>query len=201
MTQDKLNLVILRDAAGQTAVIQRSDQQDVVEARLDDGRIIRLPASEVTPLDDGNFLARVRFDAIAAAADSIVVPVIEEQVTVSRRVVEAGRVRITKTVHTDEAHIDEPLLHEVVQVDRQPVNEFVDEAPPMRTEGDTLIVPLVEEVLVVEKRLLVREELRITRQQTEKRHAETVTLRREDAHVERLQPDQARSDHQGEENP
>jgi uncharacterized protein (TIGR02271 family) len=201
MTQDELNLIILRDAAGQTAVVQRSDQDDVVEARLDDGRIIRLPTSEVSRQDDGAYVSRVRFDEVAAAAESIVVPVVEEQVTVTRRDVETGRVRITKTVHTDQAEIDEPLLQDVVQVERQPVNAYVDAAPPIRTEGDTLIVPLVEEVLVVEKRLLVREELRITRQQTEKRHAETITLRREDAQVERLQSDQTRSEDQGEDNP
>jgi len=57
---------------------------------------------------------------------------------------------------------------------------------PVRHEGDTMIVPVLEEVLVVEKRLVLKEELRVTRRRVETREPQTVTLRREDVVVERF---------------
>ena len=49
-----------------------------------------------------------------------------------------------------------------------------------------MIIPLVEEVLVVERRLLLREELRITRRQETRSEAQTVTVRSEDVVIERF---------------
>jgi stress response protein YsnF len=47
------------------------------------------------------------------------------------------------------------------------------------------IIPLVEEVLVVEKRLLLREEIRVTRRQSAEKFHEVYTLQSEEVHVER----------------
>jgi stress response protein YsnF len=58
----------------------------------------------------------------------------------------------------------------------------------IRQEGDTLIVPLAEEVLVVEKRVFVREEVRITRRREQVREPQQVPVRREDVVVERTEP-------------
>jgi hypothetical protein len=55
-----------------------------------------------------------------------------------------------------------------------------------RQEGDTTIVTLVEEVVVVEKRLRAIEEVRITKRQDVEPSVQTVTLRREEAVIERL---------------
>jgi len=84
--------------------------------------------------------------------------------------------------------VDEPLLHEDVQVERVAINQPVTAAPQVRQEGDTLIIPVVDEVLVVEKRLILKEELRITRRHTTVRDPQTVTLQREDVIVEHLPP-------------
>jgi stress response protein YsnF len=59
-------------------------------------------------------------------------------------------------------------------------------APKMRTEGNVTILPIVEEVLVVEKRLLLKEELRITRHETKEVTETPVTIRKQRAVVERL---------------
>ena len=61
--------------------------------------------------------------------------------------------------------------------------------PPSREEGDTLIVPLVEEVAVVVKRLVVREEVRLRFVATEAPFEEAVEVRRQHAAVERAPPD------------
>src|SRR5919107_488296 len=138
----------------------------------------------------------VVFDADAASggggrgrAEAAVVPVIEEELRVGKRVVETGRVRVTKTVREREELLDEPLMREEYDVERVPIDEFVDGPVGPRQEGETLIVPVLEEVLVVEKRLVVREELRITRRQTEERETRRVTLRSEEVSVERAEVD------------
>jgi uncharacterized protein (TIGR02271 family) len=119
----------------------------------------------------------------------LVLPVIQETFKVETRPVETGRVRIHKVVHEREETVDPPLLHDEVVVDRVPVNRFVDGPIPVRSEGDTLTIRLFEEVLVVEKRLLLKEEVRITKRQVETHTPHRMTLRREEAVVERTNPE------------
>jgi len=116
------------------------------------------------------------------------VPVIEEQLRIGTRQVEIGRSRVVKTVHARETTIDEPLSTDEVRVERIAVDppRCVDEPPAVRQEGDTTIVPILEERLVVEKRLVVREELRITRSRREYRDPQRIVLRSEHVAVERL---------------
>src|SRR4051812_47773813 len=120
----------------------------------------------------------------------IVVPVVAEFGHISAEPVEVGRVRIVKTVREDEETLDVPLMRENVEVQRVPVNEFVPEVPQVRYEGDTMIVPLVEEVLVIEKRLMLKEELHVTRRRTVEKTTQHVKLRTEEARVERVHPGQ-----------
>jgi hypothetical protein len=56
-----------------------------------------------------------------------VLPVVDEELRVGKRVVETGRVRVTKRVHEREELVDEPLVREEYDVERVPVNVFVDE--------------------------------------------------------------------------
>jgi uncharacterized protein (TIGR02271 family) len=67
-----------------------------------------------------------------------------------------------------------------------PVNRPVDRPVPARYEGDTLIVPVFEETLVVEKRLVLKEELRITKRRAERHRPRRTTLRHEEVSVERI---------------
>ena len=75
---------------------------------------------------------------------------------------------------------------EEVEVERVPVNRLVEGPVAVRQEGDTTIVPLVEEILVVEKRLMLKEELRITKRRVEEHAPQRITLRTEEATVERI---------------
>ncbi|MES2462663.1 MAG: YsnF/AvaK domain-containing protein [Armatimonadota bacterium] len=118
--------------------------------------------------------------------DRIVVPVIEEMIEVRKQMVDTGNVRIVKSVHERQERIDEPLRRETVEVTRVPVGQFVDAAVPAREEGSTLIIPVYEERMVVQKQLFLKEELHVTRQETVDRQAQqTVTLRSEEVNVER----------------
>jgi len=58
--------------------------------------------------------------------------------------------------------------------------------PAVRDEGDTIVIPIVEEVLVIERRLLLKEEVRVRRVRSTERHQETVTLRHHEAVVTHL---------------
>lgn len=120
---------------------------------------------------------------------SATVPVIAEEITVDKRQVQSGGVRVNKTVSEHDETVTMPLVKEHLDVRRVAVGRDVDSPPPVRHDGDTMIVSVVEEVLVVEKRLRLVEELHITRRKVEEIEERTVTLRRENATVERLDAD------------
>ena len=112
--------------------------------------------------------------------------VVEERAVVRKRRKVTGAVRVRTVVREAEEVVDEPVSVERVEVERVPVGRWVEAAPEVRQEGDTTIIPVLEEVVVVEKRLRLVEEVRVTRQRTTRRASERVTLRREEVVVERL---------------
>jgi stress response protein YsnF len=61
----------------------------------------------------------------------------------------------------------------------------IDAAPPIRTEGDVTIIPVVEEILVVEKRLMLREEIHVRQTATTQSVEVPVTLRKQEAVIDR----------------
>jgi uncharacterized protein (TIGR02271 family) len=129
----------------------------------------------------------------------VVVPVLMEELEVQKRVIETGKVRITTQVHEREALVDEPLWREEVEVTHVPIQRVVDAPLPIREEHGTLIVPILEEVLVVEKRLMLKEEIHIRTHRVETRQPQQVTLRREEVSVERVpNPDTSAITHEGE---
>lgn len=126
----------------------------------------------------------------ARTDDSLVdvIQVVEEVARITKREVETGRVRLHKTVREVEEPVEVVLRQEELEVERVPVGRVVPEAPAPRQEGDTTVIPVLEEVLVVEKRLLLKEELRIRRKATERTAREVVRLRKEEVTVEDLSP-------------
>ncbi len=108
-----------------------------------------------------------------------VIPVIHETLRIEKREFESGRVVVHKTV-TERDEVAEVLLRQQdLIVKRVAIGRVVSEAPPTRQDGDTLIVPILEEVLVVEKRLMLKEELHIRKQSSERTEQHTVRLRTE----------------------
>ncbi|BDI31538.1 hypothetical protein CCAX7_35890 [Capsulimonas corticalis] len=118
-------------------------------------------------------------DTLVNDENRIVVPIVEETVDVRKRIVETGKVRIAKTVTEREEVVDIPFLRTEVEVRHVLIDRFVDAAPPIRHEGDVMIIPVMEEVLVVEKRLKLKEEIHIAQHRTEFHDTQTVLLRRE----------------------
>jgi len=121
--------------------------------------------------------------------DLLTIPVVAEQLAVGTRTVDTGRgVRIHKTVVEQPVTIDERLGRDEVEIRHVAVDRIValEEAPITRYEGDTTIVPILEEVLVVERRVRIKEELHITRNRREERHQEAVVLKAEQVSIERF---------------
>jgi uncharacterized protein (TIGR02271 family) len=116
------------------------------------------------------------------------IPLVEEVLDVQRHRVETGKVRLTKVVYEREEEVNSPRVREEVTIERVPLNRLVDAPVSIRQEGDTLIIPVLEEVVVMEKRLRVTEELRITKRRIEEPTSQRVMLRREEVIVERLDP-------------
>lgn len=116
--------------------------------------------------------------------ESITVPVVEEQVRVDVQESVTGTVRIAKTVSSETVEVAEPYTQENVSIERVAINEYVDELPAaVRYEGDVMIVPVLEEVLV--KKTLLVEEIRITKSKNTDTQPEQVTLRKEQVEVQR----------------
>lgn len=97
-----------------------------------------------------------------------------------------GAVQARTLVSEHEEKVDVPVEVEEVQVERVTLDRWVDEPQPVRQEGDTTILPIHEEVLVVEKRLKLVGEVHLTRRRSTRRSARKVALRREDVEVERV---------------
>ncbi len=127
-----------------------------------------------------------------ATAEVETIQLLEEALRVSKRTVERGRVRIAMRTDTEDREVRETLQSRRVEVERVAVGRQLapgETAPQSRTEGDVLIVPLVQETLVIEKRLTVTEELRIRVVLETEDVDRTVPLRRQTATVERLAAD------------
>jgi uncharacterized protein (TIGR02271 family) len=114
-----------------------------------------------------------------------VIAVVREDVQIDKHVRETGRVVVHVEPHVKQQVIDVPLIEQDVQVERVPVNRQVDAPASPRQEGDVTIVPVYEEILVVEKRLVLKEEIRITRRQSTRHEFREVATRSEEVHVVR----------------
>ncbi len=176
----ELNLLWVRGAFDPAA--------EVTEFRLDDGRALRVPTSVLVnahhvvpgPLSTGP-----GHPAEAGNSEGISIPIVEEKLSVGKRVVPTGTVRLQKTVQEFQTALNEPLAVRTFDVERVILNHPVEEVPVIRQDGETTIYPVVEEQLVLTKQLLLREEIRVTRRDTERIDTQTVTLRREHVEIER----------------
>jgi len=116
-----------------------------------------------------------------------VLPVMEERLVITKEVIETGKVRIRKRVKEEEASINIPLIQEGYQIERMPgKKELLTHHPTLRYEGDNMIIPVVREVLVVEKRYEVLEEIHMIKTKTEIPHLQQITLLKETVEIERI---------------
>ncbi|MCJ2009396.1 YsnF/AvaK domain-containing protein [Methylobacterium sp. J-092] len=130
--------------------------------------------------------------AEVAVGESVTLPLIEETARIEKRAVETGRVRVSTRTETVDEVLRETLRSDMVGVTRVPINRTLAEGetpPVVREENGVTIVPVLEEILVVEKRLVLKEEVHVRQTTTVEDVEVPVMLRRQHAEVERVDPE------------
>lgn len=125
--------------------------------------------------------------------DSDVIALAEETAHVDKRQVVTGRVRVRTVTNEREELVRQELAQDSVEVTRVSVDRVVDALPEARQEGDVTIIPVVEEILVVETRLVLKEEIHIRRARSVETFETPVVLRSQEAVIERLDVDDTES--------
>ena len=116
------------------------------------------------------------------------VPVVEEVPVVGKRRVISGRLLVHKTVTEREVVIDEPMLRHDVRIERVSIGRDLSATevlPVIRYVADTIIIPVLHEVPVLVKKVVLAEEIRITRLTSEARDPQTMTVRVEEVSLVR----------------
>ena len=113
------------------------------------------------------------------------IPLVEEELNVGKRRLETGRVRVRVLTDTETVNAQASLFDQRVEVKHVPIGREVTEIPAVRQEGETTIIPVLEEVLVVEKRLVLLEEVHVKRVVAQSDVSQPVILKRQRAEVVR----------------
>ena len=116
-------------------------------------------------------------------ATEAVVPLCTEEVSLTKRKVVTGYARVSTTTRQYEQVVGEHLLREEAEIERKPVGKLLDDAPEVRQIGDTLVIPVVEEVLVTQRRFMLKEEIRIRRVRALHVHRERVRIRKQEVSI------------------
>lgn len=118
--------------------------------------------------------------------DEIVLPLHAEEIAVCKERMVTGKVRVSIVTQEGAKAVNELLVREAVEIERRPIGKQVERAPAVRRSGDTIIIPVMEEALVVTRRLIVKEEIRVRLVKKRERHKQLVTVRKQKAMVQRL---------------
>jgi hypothetical protein len=140
--------------------------------RLDDGREFLVPAEDLETMEDGTFRLRVPLNQLRPVVSAVTPP----QTPETRPYSSEQRSAVSGVG----SPLTAPLFRDAYAVEHVPINRMVDEPPNPRQEDDVLILPVVEEVLVVEKRWIIREEVRVTKRREQLADTERQILRRDE---------------------
>ncbi len=153
---------------------------------------IALPIACFEPVEDDVFQISFRFDELieqAKVGETRRIPLLREELHVDKRTVVTGKgLRIHKTIIETPHVIENALTHDHFSVTHVPHNRFLepDAMPITRYEGTTMIIPVIEEVLVVEKRLRLKEEVHIVHERRTVPSEQLVYLKSDQVKVERF---------------
>ncbi len=182
----------IQDLTGATAWLDGSVAEgQPVTVRLASGEPVRLAPDLVQRRPDGSYVARVSFADIAAGATRAANPTgetlleIEERLEIGRVLREVDRALVSVRTGTTRETVTEPAWRETVSVHREAVDTVVTEVEDVRHDGNVTIVPMYEEVVVVQRQLVLKERLHITITREETNIPHTVVLRHQYVEVER----------------
>lgn len=118
--------------------------------------------------------------------NKVTIPVLEEEIKITKKIIETGHVNISKKINENTESFEIPLAEEEIVVKRIPKNELIDTLPPAsRYEGEVMIIPVLKEVAVIEKRIMLVEEIHVSKLKTEKTETHEVVVRKEEVNVTR----------------
>ena len=118
-------------------------------------------------------------------AQEIVIPVVEETVVVDKEVFESEKIFIRKTIKTENVNINIPLINDVCEIHYVPSDKVFDSYPLSRQVGDTMIIPIVKEILVIKKKYQMTQEIHVTKIKTSTPFLQQIELKKEQVKVER----------------
>jgi uncharacterized protein (TIGR02271 family) len=181
------------------------DPDQPVRIQIGETRVLEVPAGLITTRNDGSYAIPFssedvdRMDNGSAGStaeppsrnnrEETVVPVVAEELDIRKRAVQTGGIRVHRRVLEHEEEIDMPLLREDVQVRRVLLDREVEGPLPIRKEGETIVIPVVEEILVISRRYRLKEEVYVTKTSREERRQERVTVRRQEADIQEFDAD------------
>lgn len=128
--------------------------------------------------------------AAMAGAGELRIPIVQEEAHLIKRAGATERVTVRTVPEEHQVVLRDQIERAQVEVTRVPVNREVAEAPPIRTEGDLTVVPVLEERVVVEKRLFLVEELHLRRITVTEQVEIPATVRRMRVEIDREQVNQ-----------
>jgi uncharacterized protein (TIGR02271 family) len=143
-------------------------------------------APEAAPQADDTVIVERPAAVPDALSKEVRMRLFEESLSIATRTVDAGEVVVGKRVETEAVREVVPTMREEVEIERRPLPPGAGLEP--RTEGDVTYIPLVQEELVIEKRLVAREELVIRKRQLVEEQVVEETVRREVADIRREDP-------------
>jgi len=108
--------------------------------------------------------------------DTLRIPLAAEELMARKQAIVLGKVRVHKGVETVQQNLTVPVYHEEAIVEHIPVDQYDANAP---TNPNDLIIPVTEEQIVVEKRTVVKEYIRIRKTVVTQEQHVTDTVRRE----------------------
>lgn len=193
---------IVPDSKGTHATVvsfEEAQAGPLVVLRTAHGNEIVIPVAVLEQKEDGTIQAPIEYGAysdgtFASPSATHTIPVMQEELQIDKHIVDTEEgIRLRKSVHQHEETVDVPLMRDELSIEHIAFDKIIEdkEPPGLRYEGATLVVPVFEEVLVVEKRLRLKEEIRITLHRHETHAPQKVTLRSEAISIEALDKKQA----------
>lgn len=118
--------------------------------------------------------------------DKPVLPLVEETVTIGKRKLETGRIRLQTVTETINETAPVDLQSVDVDVVRIPLEGVIDAIPDIRVEGDVTVIPVVEERVVMTRELFLREEIHVRQTAYRETHDVPVSVRKQRAQIDRV---------------
>jgi uncharacterized protein (TIGR02271 family) len=188
------------DMQGEVGVLDdmsHLDRPGEAVVRLASGERVLVPTAMISASPDGSYRLDRTFRELRQRSlphggitdgpvREEIIPVVEEAVRVEKRSRETGRVRVAKHVTEHTETVDEPLLREEVEVTRVLVNRVLNEPVGIRHEGDLMIIPVLEERLVVRKEVVLKEELHVRRRSSVHHDPQEISFRSETVDIDRI---------------